>query len=205
MLYPDEKKELVKHFSGRSRKALLSHSRLFVPKKYDNKGRPVKITEDGKLPRRHVFELTLREATFLKAWKENAWDFDKACEKSNVDAAWAQKFSRSLDAENYRQEDERDEILSQIPTKTWITARYTAAGLGIESPSDDQKWGIDRVKEVVIPKTTISVQINNVLQMPALTPDQEASARKFFDAIADEEKNSIRDAALDGVDLTANG
>ncbi len=184
MLFPEEKKALVKHFSGRSRKALLSHSRLIVSKKYDNQGNPVKPNPQGLVPHRHVFELTLKEASFLKAWKESQWDFDKACEKANVEFDWAKKFSRSLDAQNYRQEDDRDEILSQIPTKTWITARYTAAGLGIESPNDDQKWGIDRVKDVVIPRTSVGIQINNVMQLPALSPEQEAALRALGDSIA---------------------
>lgn len=184
MLDHDEKKTLVKHFSGRSRRALLVKSRLLVAKKYDNKGNPVEPSEDGKLTHRQVFDLTLKEARFLKSWKENGWDFDKACKERDVDPLWAKKFSRSLDAQNYQKEDERDEILAQIPTKTWITARYTAASLGLEKPDDNQKWGIDRVKEVVIPRTNVNVHVGNILQLPALSPEQESALRQLGDSIA---------------------
>lgn len=180
----DENKALVKHFSGRSRRALLANSHLLVAKKYEDDGSPVVPAEDGRLTPKQVFDLTRKEARFLKAWKEANWDFDKACSVSNVNPEWAKGFTRSIDAVNYQKEDERDENLAQIPTKTWITARYTAAGLGLEKPDEDRKWGIDRVKEIIIPRTNVNVHVGTVLQLPSLSTEQESELRRFADSIA---------------------
>ncbi len=184
MQFKDETKALVKHFSGRSRRAKLVKNRILVCAKYDNDGKPVKVSPAGEVEARHLYDLTIKEATFLKTWKESAWDLEAAAVSCNVPSAWAKQFAKSLTADNYRKEDERDEILAQIPTKTWITARYTAASLGLEKPDDDQKWGIDRVKEIVVPKTNINVSVGTVLQFPALSPDQEAELRRLGDSIA---------------------
>lgn len=183
MVYPDEKKALVKHFSGRSRKALLSRNRVLVPKKYTNQGKRIEANAEGLVARRHIFDLSIKEAQFLKAWKENSWNFRKAVEVTAVSPWWAKRFHRSLDARNYRQEDERDEILANIPTRTWVTARYTAAAIGVEKPSEEQKWGIQGAERIVMPKGP-SIQINNVLMMPKLTPEQEAQLRSLGDSIA---------------------
>lgn len=184
-LFPDEKQSLVKHFSGRSRKASLTRTnRLQVAKKYDNKGKRVEPSENGLVPRRHVFDLSIKEASFLKVWKENDWDFRKAVETTMVKPWWAKHFVQSLDARNYRQEDERDEILAQIPTKTWITARYTAASIGLERPTEEQKWGIQGAERIVMPKGPAVQITNNILNMPKLTPEQEAQLRSLGDSIA---------------------
>ena len=135
-MYKDEKKALVNHFSGRSPRTILTNrNHLLVAKKYEDDGSPVKVMKHSK-----IYDLNLREATFLWKWKESDWDFDKAVDQAQVKVEWARKFTRSLVAENYRKEDERDAILSEIPTPTWIKARYAEAGLGLVEPTDNQKW-----------------------------------------------------------------
>lgn len=170
-LHPDEKKDLVRHFSNRARKADIIGTRLIAPKKYDENGDPIKPNDDGTLQKSQIFDFSLTQARFLKAWKDCEWDFDKACEAAKVDPLWAKKLANSINAKNYRQEEERDQILAQIPSKTWVTARYTEAALGHSEPSQTQQWGLDRVKEIVMPKAAANVQINNVLAMPALPPE----------------------------------
>lgn len=194
MTDPSEKKELLRHFSNRARKPAFRGRRLLVPKKYDASGELIAPPPNGHLTSSQLFNWNLDEARFLKAWKESDWDFDKACELTHSEPSWARKLIGSVNAVNYRQEEQRDALLAQIPNKTWVTARYTEAALGLSDPSETQQWGLDRVREIVIPKAAPNVQINNVLAMPALSEDTLAQLKAIAHKEALESTDEYRAA-----------
>jgi hypothetical protein len=176
-------KELVKHFSNRSRKAAKVGNRLLVPRTLDSEGHPLPTTELGNP--KYVWNFTLKEARFLRALRESNGNFDKATAETGVDVQWAKKFLQKKSAIDFLAEDDHNAALAEIASPMWVKGKLVSVALAEEVPTDEQKWAIDRLKDIVMPKNAPSVQINNVLVMPTLSAEQLAKLKALGDELAD--------------------
>jgi hypothetical protein len=179
---PDEKKELVRHFSNRSRKAVIVGGRIAVPQVLSKRGEPLPTQKIGW---RHVWDWTLREARFLSAFQKSGWDFEKTRSELDEEPEWAAKFVKRQSVLSYQIEEDQKKALAAVPTPDWIKAMHVRNVLGLEKIADEKMESMKELRSIVIPKQITPLQVNN-FNFPALSPEQEKAAREFFDTVADE-------------------
>jgi hypothetical protein len=182
-MFPDdqqEKRELVRHFSDRSRKAIRIGNRILVPRVLDDAGEPVNPAKP-----RHLWDFNLKEARFLKALQDAQGDLSKACREAQVDPRWARQFLRTRKSVQYLQEEDHKAKLAAVATPTWVKAMYVSAALGESVPTEEQQWAVDKLKDIVLPKAA-GIQINNnVFNVPQMSEAEEAKLKAMGDALAD--------------------
>jgi hypothetical protein len=178
-----EKRELIRHFSNRSRKAIRIGNRILVPRVLDDQGQPIDFTVEKP---RHVWDFNLKEARFLKALQDASGDLSKACREARVEPAWARRFLRSQKSVQFLAEETQKQKLAAVATPTFIKAELVRAAIGESNPSDNQKWGLEKLKDIVIPRQGTNVQINNnIYNTPQLSAAEEAKLKAMGDALAD--------------------
>lgn len=181
MRTPREQAALVTHLNDKSRKVARVGNHVYVPLKFDAAGNP--LTRETFNVAKHVKSLNLYDLQFLKAWREQGWDTEKACKITGVPFEKALKLVRRLQV--FKDEEERIKALADIPTTPWITAKHTENVY--EGKLDDSQR--DSLKELA--KITGSYKqvlpagsTINVFNLPPLGPEQAAKVKEVFDTIA---------------------
>lgn len=178
----DERKDLVRNFSNRARKAATVGNRIVVPRLFDVEGNPLSGDETTKAP----YTFNLKEAAFLMALRNSGGDIDKAIENAKADPAWARRFLQRKNSQAFLSEDEHYAALAEIASMPWVKGKIVAAVVGEETPTETQKWGLERLEKINTPRISAQVNIqNNTFQMPQLPPEQSEKVRQFFDTLAD--------------------
>lgn len=178
-----EIKELAKEFTDKSRKPRISGKKVAIPLKFDEEGQV--LTQENFDIRKHLKMLSLDDLSFLKLWRDSGWNDEEASSKSLLPPDRCKALVRKLVC--FKQEEERIKALADIPTPNWITAKHTENVF--EGKLDDSQR--DSLKELAkitgaYKTNAIGIQINNFLQMPDLTPEQEAKLKSIGDSIASE-------------------
>lgn len=133
-----------------------------------------------------MWDFNLKEARFLKAYQDSNLNLEEACGKSGVEPQWAKKFLQNKSAVEFLAEDNHNAALAEIASARWVKGELASVAIGEKDPTDNQKWAIDKLKDIVIPKASAHVSIQqNVYQMPQLPPEKAEEARAFFDKLAD--------------------
>lgn len=176
----DELKKLAKKFSDRSRKTLPAGHRAIVPHKFKPSGAVISNENfDAKCDLSH---LTLSDLRFLDAWKDCGWNFEKACEKLDLDVEQAKRSYAKV--RYFEFEDKKTQALSKVPTPEFVAAK-NLEGFYQDNLSDGQR---DHLKELAkitgAYKPTQSIHVQVQLEKPAWTPEQEAKMKAFYDTIA---------------------
>lgn len=176
-------RSLVTQFNTPARQAARIGKEILVPRLFDSHGKPL---PKEKIGARHLLRFNLKQAQFLQELKETGGDLAASCGKCGVTEDWAKRFLRRTKTRYYLQEHQFEAQLAKVATPDWLKAVYAEAALGKADPTDTQKWGIDRLKEIVIPKQAANINIqNNVFSLPKLSRDEEVRLKILADEMAD--------------------
>lgn len=177
-------KGLTSHFYDKARRPLTYATGAMIPHKVKLDGKT--ITKENFDPRIDISKLNLNELHFLDVFREEKWDFDKACEKLGYDKLSAlATYKRCL---WFKQEDAYVRAKAKVPTPEYILAKDVDNLEGAKEITDSQHKSLDRLAKITGSFKTNDITITqNFLQMPSLTPDQEQKLRLMADAIATEE------------------
>ena len=175
-----EANALVKSFSDSSRQAVLHGRKALIPLKYDSKKEP--LTQETFDARKHLKRLSMDDLRFLKAWRDNDWNAEKACEKAGLEFKKAEKIVRRLQV--FREEDAITRTLSNIPTPAWVATKHVENVYGGGTLNDSEHKSLAELAKIGgAYKSTAQINIQqNVWNLPTLTPEIEAK----FKALAEE-------------------
>lgn len=187
MDFPNEKKELVRHFSDKSRRTVKSGNSYLVPHKFSPEG---EVLDDKNFRiNRDLSKLNLNDLRFLKLWQSHGWDEVKTLEKCNLHPDQAKKTFKKL--AYFKVEDARVRALAEQATPEMVLAK-DVENIETGKLSDSQHKSLDRVAKIVGAFKTTEVNIQqNIFQMPPLPPQQAEELRRVFDSIADVQEAEV--------------
>lgn len=176
-----EEKALASEFSDKSRRVVRTGGRFLVPQKFDDEtGEP--LTAETFDVRKHLKSLNLNEIRFLKIWRETGWNDAEAANKACLTDDQAKRLVRKLVV--FKREEERVKALADVPTPEWITAKHTE-NVFEGRLSDSQRDSLKELAKITGSYKQQNIQIqNNVFNLPALSPEQEAKLKEVYDTIA---------------------
>lgn len=175
-----EKKDLLRHFTDKTRKPALIGSKAIIPKLFENDGdlRVQWATPDS------TYNLSFAQLHFLKTF-ETTQDLDLACLAAHRTIDWGKTFlAKHQSCGGYLWEKEKIKQLSVVATPEWTKAKAVEGVMGTWKPDKAQVECLKLVKDINYPKAALSITHNTILQMPTLSPEQESEIRKFADALA---------------------
>lgn len=164
---------LTSAVNSRARKITLRGKHTIVPLLFDEEGEPA--TVDTLILKR----LTILDLRFLKAWKECAWNVEKACEMAGVTRDKASSLIRRLQV--FREEDAKVKALAEIPTPTWIKAKHVEniySGGTLEDSQQKSLSELAKIEGAYKNQATVNLT-QNVFNLPKLTPEVEAEFRQL--------------------------
>lgn len=175
-----EKKDLLQHFADGQRKPALIGQTAIIPKLFEDDGdlRTAWATPDS------TFRLSFAQLHFLKTF-EDSQSLEKSCQAAHRSMDWGKDFlKKHQEAGGYLWEKTKIKQLATVATPDWTKAKAVEGILGSWKPDKAQVECLKIVKDINYPKASLTIQNNTILQMPVLTPDQEAAIRQFADQLA---------------------
>lgn len=179
----DEIRDLVQEFSDKSRSVEKAGKKFLVSTKFDSDGNP--LTQETFDARKHLKRLSLDDLRFLKTWRDEGWDVQKAIEKSGINPDYSKRLIKKLQV--FREEDARVKALSEIPTPGWIAAKHVEnvyEGGTLEDSERDSLKELAKIAGAYKNQATVNIQ-NNVFNMPKLSDEAMAKLKEIADAQAD--------------------
>lgn len=182
-----DRKTLLKRFTDKSRKPALVGNKVILPKVIDDQGEIITIHSSPSTR----YELSIPQAQFLQAYEESNLDLETACVKTGKTKEWALRFLKTRnknDQPSHPYLDEKNKLdeIAKVATPAWTKATLAMGVTGeYLAPNENAAKFLSKLADINFPKAQANIQINNVNMMPKLTPEQERSAREFFDKMAD--------------------
>lgn len=175
--------DLAKGINDSSRRIKIRGQYAVVPLKFDQEGRPA--TETTMVVKR----LTLNDLRFLALWRETdfAEDVNVLAEKANLDIDRVERLIKKLSC--FSQENARVKALCEIPTPNWIKAKHVESiygGANEKLCDADQKSlsELAKIEGAYKNTSTVNMNVTHSLQLPSLSPEQEAELKRIGDSIA---------------------
>lgn len=165
--------------NDRARKVSLRGKQVIVPLKFDEDGEPA--TQDKLIFKR----LSLTDLRFLKALKGSDWNIARACEISGISLERSERLVKKLAC--FREEDARVKALCEIPTPDWIAAKHVQnvyEGGVLQDSEHKSLQELAKIEGAYKNTSQVNVNVVHSLQLPKLTPEQEAQFRELGDSIA---------------------
>lgn len=172
------KDEDLRGFSTRGRKVLVRQGRAVIPHRVKPTGETV--TKENFDARVDISDLNQNELRFLEIFRESGWDFEKACEKANVEVVAARMtYKKCL---WFPQEDAYVKAKAKVPTPEYILAKDLDNVEKAVPLDDSQHKSLDRLAKITgaFKATEVNVQ-QNVFNLN-LTPEQQ----KRYEVLASE-------------------
>lgn len=139
---------------------------------------------------KHLARLSPQDLEFVEAWREEKWDFDKACARLKITAS--QGHYRRKKVEFLQTEEKIILAKAKIPTPSYILAKDLDNVEGIKKIEDTEHKSLDRMAKILGAFKTTEVNIQaNIYQMPKMTPEQELELKVFADRMADIQEAQI--------------
>lgn len=176
---PQEKKKLLQHFSEGRKPAVVGQTAI-IPKLFEDDGdlRTTWATPDS------TYRLSFAQLHFLKTF-EDTQDLEASCIKAQRTVDWGKDFlAKHQTIGGYLWEKQKIKQLSTVATPEWTKAKAVEGVMGTWKPDKAQVECLKLVKDINYPKAALMIQNNMVLQMPSMTPEEEAEVRKFADRLA---------------------
>jgi len=176
-----EKKDLLAHFSDKSRKPAIVGQKAILPKLFDDDGelRTIWSTPDSS------YQLSFAQLHFLKTF-EDTQSLEKACLAAKRTLDWGKDFlKKHQDLGGYLWEKAKIKQISTVATPEWTKAKAVEGVMGTWKPDKAQVECLKLVKDINYPKASLTIQNNTILQMPPMTPEQEAEVRRVADYVID--------------------
>lgn len=178
-----EETDLLTEVTDSSRKPLKRGNSVLVPLKFDDEGEP--LTPETFDSRKHLKKLTMDDLRFLRCWRNEGWNTEKACELMAIDSEKVKRIVKKLEV--FKEEDALTKALSEIPTTAWIQAKHVEniyQGGTLEDSERDSLKELAKISGAY--KTQASVnQTINIFQMPKLSPEAAQKLKEFADLQAD--------------------
>lgn len=177
----EEKKDLLQHFADGTRKPALVGQTALIPKLFEDDGdlRTTWATPDS------TYRLSFAQLHFLKTF-EDSQSLEKACVAAHRSLDWGKDFlAKHQTTGGYLWEKQKIKQLSTVATPEWTKAKAVEGVMGTWKPDKAQVECLKLVKDINYPKASLTInQTNNFLQMPPMSPEEEAERRKIADRFA---------------------
>ncbi len=174
-----EKKKLLQHFSEGRTPALVGQTAI-IPKLFENDGdlRTAWATPDS------TYKLSFAQLHFLKTF-EDSQNLEAACIAAHRSLDWGKDFlAKHQSTGGYLWERQKIRQLSTVATPDWTKAKAVEGILGSWKPDKAQVECLKLVKDINYPKAALQINNTTILQMPPLSPEEEAKVREFADRLA---------------------
>lgn len=188
-----EKTDLLQHFQDGLRKPALVGSTAVIPKLFKNDGdlRTAWATPDS------TYKLSFAQLHFLKTFEETA-NLEESCVAAKRSLEWGKDFLKKHQLSGgYLWEKEKIKQIGLVATPEWTKAKAVQGVIGEWTP-ENPKLAVEClkiVKDINYPRASLTINQNNTyLQMPQMTPEQEAEVRQLADRLAnavDTEANPV--------------
>lgn len=177
-------KEAAKDLSSNANGAFVVDNHVLVQQKYSDEGEL--LTPETIDLRVHLKKLHFQDWQFLNVWRENNWNFEKACEILSIDRQKALKIKKKVDF--IQAQEAKDKALASIPSVAFIQARHVENIYSEEKLDDSTQKSLDALAKIQGAYKTQATQVNNqinVLQFPSLDEETARKIKELADSLAD--------------------